>query len=370
MALPIVLSRLSKRFGSSNAVDDVSLEIQAGEFLALLGPSGCGKTTLLRMIAGFETASEGQILFGDRMVAGHGVHVLPEERNVAIVFQSYALWPHMSVAENVAYPLRVRRRSRADREAKVAEALAAVDLSGFETRRIADLSGGQRQRVALARCLAMDPGIILLDEPLANLDVHLRASMEETFARFHERTGATMVYVTHDQSEAMAMATRVAVMERGRILECAAPATLYGEPAGEAVARFIGDGRIVDAEVLSGDGAGRCRVRLLGTEADIRCPPGRTLRGPGRVCLRAEGLELTAQGAGLAATVRAASFKGAHTRLSVEPLSMPGLVLTVAAPHPVAVGATVSLRVADGWLLPRAASSVAVPVADAARELA
>jgi iron(III) transport system ATP-binding protein len=179
-----------------------------------------------------------------------------------------------------------------------------------------------------------------------------------------------MVYVTHDQSEAMAMATRVAVMERGRILECAAPATLYGEPAGEAVARFIGDGRIVDVEVLSGDGAGRCRVRLLGTEADIRCPAGRTLRGPGRVCLRAEGLELTAPGAGLAATVRGASFKGAHTRLSVEPLSMPGLVLTVASPHPVAVGTTVSLRVADGWLLPRAAPSAAVPVAGAARELA
>ncbi|WP_062017737.1 ABC transporter ATP-binding protein [Aureimonas sp. AU4] len=370
MALPIVLSGLSKRFGSSAAVNDVSLQIAAGEFLALLGPSGCGKTTLLRMIAGFETVSAGRILFGDRLVAGEGVYVLPEERNVAIVFQSYALWPHMSVGENVAYPLRVRRRTRAEREAKVAEALAAVDLSGFEGRRIADLSGGQRQRVALARCLAMDPGIILLDEPLANLDVHLRASMEETFARFHQRTGATMVYVTHDQSEAMAMATRVAVMEKGRVLECAPPVALYGEPASEAVARFIGDGRVVDADVLSGDGAGRCRIRLLGTEAEIRCAPGRTLRGPGRVCLRAEGLELAPPGDGFAAKVLAASFKGAHTRLSVEPSAAPGVALSVASPRPAAVGSTVWLRAVDGWLLPRPGDAAAATVGEGIRELA
>lgn len=354
MAVSIHLRGLTRRFDrGAPALDDVSLDIRAGEFLALLGPSGCGKTTLLRLIAGFETPSEGSLAFGDRIVAGPGCFVQPESRQVAIVFQSYALWPHMSVGENVGYPLRVKGIRGAERTRKVAEALAAVDLSGFEARRPADLSGGQRQRVALARCLAMEPGIVLLDEPLANLDVHLRASMEDTFRRFHKRTGATMVYVTHDQSEAMALADRIAVMSQGRILQASAPAELYAEPASEAVARFVGHGHVVDAEILLASGDGHCRVRVFGAEAGIRCEP--TRRPPagaqGRVCLRAEDLEID-RADGFAARVLSSTFKGSHVRLTVEPVAAPGTRLALNAPTPRAEGDLVRVAIRTGWLLP------------------
>ncbi|WP_427024981.1 ABC transporter ATP-binding protein [Aureimonas ureilytica] len=366
MAVSIHLEGLTRRFDRGPAaLDDVSLEIRAGEFLALLGPSGCGKTTLLRLIAGFETPSAGRLRFDDRLIAGPGCFVQPEARNVAIVFQSYALWPHMTVGENVGYPLRVKGVRGASQARKVAEALAAVDLSGFEARRPADLSGGQRQRVALARCLAMEPGIVLLDEPLANLDVHLRASMEETFRAFHKRTGATLVYVTHDQGEAMALADRIAVMERGRILQASAPATLYAEPASEAVARFVGHGAIADAEILLAPGDGHARVRLFGTQADIRCAAGaRPLAGRmGRVCLRAEDLEIDGP-EGFAARVLSSTFKGSHVRLVVEPLAAPGTRLALNAPHRRSEGETVRVALRDGWLLPDGAAVAAAPACE------
>ena len=346
----ITIAGALKRFGSGVAVDDVSFHIAEGEFVALLGPSGCGKTTLLRLIAGFETLSAGSIRFGDRTIAGVDVHVPPERRNVAIVFQSYALWPHMTVAENVGYALRVRGLAKAERRVKIGEALSAVELSGFEDRRPADLSGGQRQRVALARCLAMDPDVILLDEPLANLDVHLRASMEETFRAFHERTGATMVYVTHDQTEAMAMADRIAVMEKGRILQVAEPATLYDQPAGEGVARFVGNGRVVDCAVLGPAGVGHARVQLFGGEAVVRGGDGAPSAGPARLALKPESLAIGKTG--FAARVRKAVFKGSHTLYEVEPDAAPGLLLPLPSSERLAIGEIVRVSVRDGWLLP------------------
>ncbi|WP_328595975.1 ABC transporter ATP-binding protein [Aureimonas psammosilenae] len=330
-------------------MSDVSLHIRQGEFLALLGASGCGKTTLLRMIAGFESPSTGRILFDGRPVAGEGIDVPPEKRNVAIVFQSYALWPHMSVAENVGYPLRVRGVKGSAKAARVAEALAAVDLSGFENRRPADLSGGQRQRVALARCLAMEPSVVLLDEPLANLDVHLRASMEETFSAFHRRTGATMVYVTHDQSEAMAMADRIAVMDRGRLLQASAPAILHAEPANETVARFVGNGRVVDCTVLGRAENGRMRVSLFGVPALVRAGERTVGMGAGRLCLRAEDLRL---GEGFAASVRACRFTGARAVLAVSPENKPDVELLVSNDAPLPPGTPVRVVVCDGWLMP------------------
>ncbi|MFY0734585.1 ABC transporter ATP-binding protein [Aurantimonas sp. NFXS3] len=358
----ISLAAVTKRFGETAAVDDVSLEIRAGEFVALLGASGCGKTTLLRLIAGFDTLSGGAIRFDGALVAGDGRHVPPEDRNVGIVFQSYALWPHMSVAENVGYPLRVRGLKGTARAGKVAEALAAVDLTGFEARRPADLSGGQRQRVALARCLAMDPAVVLLDEPLANLDVNLRASMEDTFREFHQRTGATMVYVTHDQAEAMAMADRVAVMEAGRILQVADPVTLYAEPRSQQVARFVGNGQIVDGRILRGLGPDRIAVQLFGSEVAVRCQP-EAMPAAGTtalLCLRPEHLEPT-EGAGFAATVRKATFKGSHVILDVSPEAAPETVLPVWAPHLAAIGSTIRVRAKDGWLLPSGHASVVKP---------
>ncbi|MBB3998337.1 ABC transporter ATP-binding protein [Aureimonas pseudogalii] len=344
----------TKRFADAEVVSSVSLDIPAGEFTALLGPSGCGKTTLLRMIAGFETMSEGTLHFGDRLVAGAATHVPPEDRGVAIVFQSYALWPHMSVGENVGYPLRVRGLPRAEQKARIAEALLAVDLEGFEARRPADLSGGQRQRVALARCFAMEPSIVLLDEPLANLDVHLRASMEETFRQFHRRTGATMVYVTHDQAEAMAMADRIAVMQKGRLLEVAAPAELYARPRTEAVARFVGNGRIVECRIAERVDEGRRRVEVLGTSAVVRSTPDAPARAEtARLCLRAEGLALAETG-GFEARVLASTFKGAYSLLVVELLAAPALSLSLSlhAPTPGVIGSIVRVAITDGWILP------------------
>jgi iron(III) transport system ATP-binding protein len=242
----LVLHHLVKSFGGGkSAVDDISINIREGGFLALLGPSGCGKTTVLRMIAGFEKPSDGSIHLGERLLSDASGVVPPERRNMAMVFQSYALWPHMCVADNVGYPLKVRGVSGSLYRDRVMDALKAVRLEAYADRRPADLSGGQRQRVALARCLVTEPDVVLLDEPLANLDRHLRAEMEETFREFHARSGATMVYVTHDQAEAMTLATDVAVMAEGRLLQMGTPEEIYAHPEGRLVGGLIGQGAIV-----------------------------------------------------------------------------------------------------------------------------
>ena len=246
MAVPssagLSIDRVTKRFGEQTAVDALSLTINPGEFVALLGPSGCGKTTMLRMLAGFETINDGTIQLANRTLASADTHVPPEQRNMAMVFQSYALWPHMSVADNVGYPVKLRGLRGAAYQQKVQQALALVELDAYADRMPQALSGGQRQRVALARCLVSDPSVVLLDEPLANLDRHLRATMEHSFRDFHQRTGATLVYVTHDQTEAMALADKIAVMKAGKLVQWGAPETLYRQPRTAWVAGFIGQG--------------------------------------------------------------------------------------------------------------------------------
>ena len=287
----VTLRQLSKRFGDIVAVQGVNLDVSDGELVAVLGPSGCGKTTLLRMIAGFERISAGEIAFNGETVSAADHHVPPERRRVGIVFQSYALWPHMSVEANVGYPLRVAKVNGVEYRRRVDAALETVGLCGLENRRPADLSGGQRQRVALARCLVMEPSLVLLDEPLANLDVHLRAAMEDEFIAFHENTGATMVYITHDQAEAMALADRVAVMDEGRLVQVAEPRTLYERPATAMVADFIGQGVVVPGEVTQSGNDERCPVELFGMPAVVRCA-GDQKPGPVEVALRPESLEL------------------------------------------------------------------------------
>jgi len=228
----VTLSAVTKRFAGKIAVDRVDLDVAAGEFMALLGPSGCGKTTLLRLLAGFEAPDAGTIKIGSRIVAQAGqATVPPEARGVGMVFQSYALWPHMNVRENVEYALKVRGMARDARNHRVERALTVVGLPDRAAAMPETLSGGQRQRVALARCIAMEPSVILMDEPLANLDVHLRDSLQAEFHRLHRELGATILYITHDQAEAMALADRVAVMHDGRIQQIAAPRRLYAEPA-------------------------------------------------------------------------------------------------------------------------------------------
>jgi iron(III) transport system ATP-binding protein len=346
------ISGVSKLFDGQAAVDDVTLDVAEGEFVALLGPSGCGKTTMLRLVAGFETVSAGAISLGGRLVSGAGVHVQAEHRRTGIVFQSYALWPHMSVAENVAYALKVQGVARPEREARVLAALETVGLSDLRDRRPALLSGGQRQRVALARCLAMRPDIVLLDEPLANLDAHLRAAMEEEFAAFHRRSNATMLYITHDQAEAMALADRIAVMDRGRLLQVATPSALYCEPADSTVARFIGAGMVLPAAIAGAPAAGKVAVDILGHRAVVRCRPGQPAAGAGDVCVRSHDLVFGADG--IAAEVRRLIYQGGRFLAEVAVSGPSPLLLRVltAEPAPVAVGDKVRVAIRDGWLLP------------------
>ena len=245
-ARPIIQIRnVSKRFGRVTAVDDVSLDINAGEFFVLLGPSGCGKTTLLRMIAGFELPSEGQILIDGQDMAG----IPPNRRPVNMVFQSYAVFPHMRVADNVAYGLKIAGVKGGEARDRVAEALDLVKLGGFESRMPDQMSGGQRQRVALARSLVMRPKVLLLDEPLSALDAKLRAQMQFELSELQEKVGITFVTVTHDQDEALSMACRIAVINKGDVAQLATPSDLYEYPANRFVADFVGSVNIFEGKL-------------------------------------------------------------------------------------------------------------------------
>ncbi|WP_068086884.1 ABC transporter ATP-binding protein [Polycladidibacter stylochi] len=253
------INGISKSFGSYQALKALDLAIQEGEFLCVLGPSGCGKTTLLRLIAGLEMLDAGEIWLGNTLVSSASHHSAPEERQVGMVFQSYALWPHMSVAENAAFPLKTQKITGTERELRIDNALEATRLGAFKSRRPAELSGGQQQRVALARCLTQAPKLVLMDEPLANLDMHLREDMLAEFKTFHRKSGATILYITHDQSEAMSVADRIAVMLEGRLQQLARPEELYSRPVNGDVARFIGSGAVIKSEVSS---KGRAKLGL------------------------------------------------------------------------------------------------------------
>ncbi|HBM61661.1 MAG TPA: ABC transporter ATP-binding protein [Citreicella sp.] len=237
----IAIDRLTKDYGTGPVVRDISLSVRPGAFLVLLGPSGCGKSTILRMLAGLEAPTAGTIRFGDRLVAQGGALSLPaEKRGAGLVFQSYALWPHMTVAGNVDWPLKVAGMAAPERRRRVGEALEMMGIAELAGRHTGEISGGQQQRVALARMIAPRPPVMLFDEPLSNLDAALRVEMRHELARIHAETGATSVYVTHDQVEAMTLATDVAVLNRGRIEQFAPPMQLLDQPASAFVARFVG----------------------------------------------------------------------------------------------------------------------------------
>jgi spermidine/putrescine ABC transporter ATP-binding subunit len=246
MTQPIIQIRnVTKRFGAMVAVDNVSLDIIAGEFFVMLGPSGCGKTTLLRMIAGFEVPTEGQILIDGQDMAG----VPPNKRPVNMVFQSYAVFPHMNVMDNVAYGMRIAGVAKAERRERAEEALALVKLDGLGTRMPDQLSGGQRQRVALARSLVMRPKVLLLDEPLSALDAKLRAQMQFELTELQDKIGITFVTVTHDQDEALSMACRIGVVNKGQVAQLATPSDLYEYPANRFVADFVGSVNIFEGRL-------------------------------------------------------------------------------------------------------------------------
>ena len=266
----ITLDRLGKDFGGSTALHEVSLEFPSGSFVVLLGPSGCGKTTTLRMLAGLEEPTRGNISFGDRVVADGdtGDSVPAEKRGLGMVFQSYALWPHMSVRSNIDWPLRVARWSGADRKSRVDEVLGMLGITALADRFPAEISGGQQQRVAIARTIASRPQVLLFDEPLSNLDARLRVDTRAELAQVHRATGGTSVYVTHDQVEALALATHIAVMRDGRVEQFGSPAELLERPATAFVASFLGTPPAVLLQGESGGGwlrrEGRAMTRVDG----------------------------------------------------------------------------------------------------------
>jgi iron(III) transport system ATP-binding protein len=249
----VELESLTKRFGAAVALDDLHLTIAHGSLVSLLGPSGCGKTTTLRLVAGFMHPDRGTIRVGGRVVSEPGRSLPPEQRRMSMIFQSYALWPHMTIAENVAYGLRLRRIDRADRERRVAAILDVAHLSELAERYPHELSGGQQQRAALARALAVEPETLLLDEPLSNLDANLREEMRFEIRRLHDAYKYTTIYVTHDQTEAMTTADTIVVMNRGRVEQVGPPEEIYERPRSEFVARFIGGTNIFRGRRIGAD---------------------------------------------------------------------------------------------------------------------
>jgi len=290
----IQIERVTKRFGAVAAVRDLSLEIRDREFVTLLGPSGCGKTTLLRLIAGFMTPDEGVIRVGSGTLSTPTGVVPPERRGMGMVFQNYAVWPHKTVHQNVVFGLEVRKIGRAEREARVARVLELVNLAGLERRYPSELSGGQQQRVALARSLVVEPGILLLDEPLSNLDAKLRERMRWELKELQRRTGITFVYVTHDQSEAMALSDRIAVMHAGEIMQLGVPRTVYSRPANKTVADFMGLVNLIPGRVVRA--AGDDSVVAVGGEHPITLAlPQSAVAGQAvQVAIRPESLGLSA----------------------------------------------------------------------------
>lgn len=345
----ISISNLLKRYGTGAPVlDDVSLSIQSGEFFTLLGPSGCGKTTLLRCIAGLESPERGTIALGDATVldASRGIFVPPERRSIGMVFQSYAIWPHMSVLENVAFPARVRRLP--DPKALAAAALEIVELGHLKERSATRLSGGQQQRVALARAIVGSPKVLLLDEPLSNLDAALRDQMRREVLNLQRELGLTAVLVTHDQTEALAISDRIALVKDGRIEEVGTPEALYLSPARAFTADFLGDSVSVASTVESRNG----ELRVVTALGAFQLPDRFRQRSDGpRVYIRPDRLRLSAGGQaakGLEATILARRFVGTGYEYDLRPCSDESMLLHVTQPvqgAPFDVGATVQVEV-------------------------
>jgi putative spermidine/putrescine transport system ATP-binding protein len=351
---------LTKRYGTFTAVDDVSLEVGQGEFLTLLGPSGSGKTTILMAVAGFVAPSAGAILLDARDITP----LPPEKRNFGMVFQGYALFPHMSVADNVAFPLRVRGMSRADRDAKVRAALDLVQLGQFAERLPKQLSGGQQQRVALARALVFDPNLLLLDEPLSALDKKLRAELQEELKALHRRVGRTFINVTHDQEEALSLSDRIAILNHGRLIQAGAPGELYERPRTRFVADFLGKSNFLEGTVRTPAPQGFA-LEAGGTTLSVRLPTDAAAPAPGTralLSLRPEKIAVLAEGEradnAVEGRILTWSYLGAGFTLRV---AVPGLgeLRAVLPAWQAAIAPAEGLPLRLGW-----SADAAVPVED------
>lgn len=320
--MQVTMENLTLSYGSFTAVRGLSLDIQDGESVVLLGESGCGKTSTMRCVAGLEVPDTGRITIGERDVFNDRkkVNIAPNRRNVGMVFQSYAVWPHLTVVENVSFSQRMRGADRATAKRKAMATLDIVGLSHLADKGASLLSGGQMQRVALARSLAMEPNVMLLDEPLSNLDARLRDDLRVELRRLQQDLGLTSIYVTHDQGEALALADRIAIMQKGRIAQLASPHEIYRSPASASIAKFLG---VSNVFAMKGGMIGRHRIQLKDHPLEVNVAGPATTSGDVSVCLRPESVrvertEPTAAVNRWQGTVRVVVFQGSHLRCAVE----------------------------------------------------
>jgi iron(III) transport system ATP-binding protein len=353
----VTIRGLTKRYGDVAAVLGLELRVEPGELVALLGPSGCGKTTTLRLVAGFLKPEAGEIWVGERCLSSPAAVVPPERRRMAMIFQSYALWPHMTVDQNVAYGLRLAATPKADRDRRVTEILKAVQLEGYGSRYPGELSGGQQQRVAVARALVVEPEILLLDEPLSNLDANLREEMRFEIRRLHETFAITTLYVTHDQAEAMVISDRVAVLQHGRVVQVGTAEELFERPRTRFVAEFIGKTNLIDgvADGTATVARGRLRLRVASTDLTPGAPVAVSIR-PHQIELASRalpGVPAAPEANVLAGTVVRASYLGDGVDYQVR-IEESDVVLRVAGPAPprVRLGERVRVSVAPGACVP------------------
>jgi ABC-type Fe3+/spermidine/putrescine transport system ATPase subunit len=320
------LQGIAKSFGSTRILHDVSLDIHSGEFFSLLGPSGCGKSTLLRIIAGLETPDRGSVC-----VAGSAIdHIAPQKRGIGMVFQQYALWPHMTIGQNVRFGLESSGLTNAERDSRAIRALERVQMASFQERYPHEISGGQQQRVALARALAIQPSIILLDEPLSNLDARLRAEIREELVDLHHSLGTTMVYVTHDQEDALALSSRIALIHEGTIQQVGTPREIYQHPTSPFVAKFIGDANLIPCSVVSTNSDGLVvQLQMIeGRPFRAAFQAGGAIRegDSGFLCIRPSCLSLTRNAVvgecpSLQTSVRRITYRGVDYAVELEGIS-------------------------------------------------